>query len=217
MKKTLIVALSLTLIAGALAMPAAAKKKKKAKAVATTLYLHGNYPVGEGAEFAGSIAETTHMKMDSTEPTDPAPKSMTYSFPLGNDQCTGNTLFPSWEGNVSGKITGDVTWIANFASAPGTATARLWLDIPFQSCTSGTAGVTAFVEPLSSVDVAIPAGQNEVEIVFEDIDVSVLSNMIVEIHQTSPASQGRILYDSPAAASRLEFNCIPTSGQSCTP
>ena len=216
MKKTLIMALALSLVAGALAMPASAKKKK-VKAVATTLYLHGNYPVGEGTEFAGSIAETTHMKMDTTEPTDPAPKSMTYSFPLGNEDCTGNTLFPSWEGNISGKISGDVKWIATFASPPGTATARLWLDVPFQSCTSSTAGVDAFVEPASSVEVAIPAGQNEVEIVFEDVDVSVLSNIVVQVHQTSPASQGRILYDSSVAASRLEFMCAPTSGKSCTP
>lgn len=215
MKKLIIVGAVIGLVASGLALPAAAKK---AKPVPTTLYFHGNTPIGEYTEFISGVAESTHMKMDSTEPTGPAPKSFAYSIPVGNEQCVGNTLFPSWEGTLNGTIVGDVKLIGNFLSAPGSATARLWVDVPFQSCTSSTAGTDAFVEPLASVDFTVPPGSNEVEVVFEDLKVPAVANIIVEIHQTTPTSQGRIVYDAPDFASRLEFSCIPAKGaKSCTP
>lgn len=215
-RKLLVVGLVAGLVAGSLVVPAEAKKKKKKKKpkpVATTLYMHGNAPIGDGLEFTIFATEGTNMKMDGVEPADGPPKSFSYSFPLGNAECTGNPLFPSWEGPVEGTIVGDVTWMANFASAPGTATARLWVDIPFSSCTSSNTGAADFVDPISEVEVEIPAGSNEVEIVFEDVGVPVIANMIVEIHQTSPTNVGRIVYDSPDYPTRLEFDCIPPKGQ----
>ena len=213
MKKALVLALTVGLVAGAMSVPAVAKKK--AKPVATTFFLHGNMPVGDGLETASNLTDGTIMRMDGNEPTEAYPKSMSYSLPVGNAACTGNPLFPSWEGRLAGKIVGDVKFMANFASAPGTAIARIWTDVPFSSCTSGTAGTEAFVDPLAEVEVEVPPGQNEVEIVFEDINVKVLSNMIVELHQSAPTSQGRVLYDSPDFASRVEFRCVPASGKSC--
>ena len=218
MKKTVVLALVLGLIAASLSAPAVAgKKKKKKKPVETTLHLHGNAPLGDMAEFAVFAAEGTKMVMDATDPSDPAPKSFSYSFPAGNAECTGNPLFPSWEGSgITGKIVGDVKLIGHFLSPGTTATARLWVDVPFSSCTSSNTGATAFVEPTSSVDVEVPAGHNEVEIVFENVNIPITFNMIVELHQTSPAEPGRILYDSPDFDSRVVFSCVPAKGKSCT-
>ena len=213
MKKALVLALTVGLVAGAMSVPAVAKKK--AKPAATTFFLHGNMPVGDGLETASNLTDQTIMRMDGNEPTEAYPKSMSYSSPAGNSQCTGNPLFPSWEGRMAGKIVGDVTFKANFVGGPGTAIARLWTDVPFASCTSSAAGTDAFVDPLSEVQVEVPPGQNEVEIVFENVNVKVISNMIVELHQSTPTNQGRVLYDSPDFASRLEFRCVPASGKSC--
>ncbi|MGH2753402.1 MAG: hypothetical protein ACRDLB_03130 [Actinomycetota bacterium] len=214
MKRSMIVGVVLALAVASFAAPATAKKKK-AKPVATTLFLHGNAPVGDGVEVASNVVDGTVMTMDTTEPTQPVPSSMSYSAPVGNPECTGNPFFPSWEGKLTGKVVGDVKLIAHLGSAPGTAIARLWTDVPFASCTSETAGVDAFVEPVAEVEVEVPAGHSELEIVFEDINVKVAANMIVELHQTSLANQGRIFYDSPDFASHLEFGCVPASGKTC--
>lgn len=213
MRRSLVIGLVIALAVGALALPAQAKK---AKPVSTTLYLHGTTPVGDYAEFANYANTMSAMPMDTTKPTSPYPKSMSFSVPVGNDQCTGNPLFPSWEGTgISGKIVGDVTLDAHFASPPSSATARVWVDTPFSSCTSSTAGTDAYVEPLQSVDFDVPAGSNEVKIVFKKLNVPVTANIVVEVLQTSPAKQGRILYDGSGFESNLTFNCIPASGTSC--
>jgi hypothetical protein len=216
MKKLVAVGLVVGLLGGAMVLPADAAKKK-AKPVATTLYLHGNYPVGDGAELAGTL-QGTRMMMNPTAPTDPAPKSMSVWAP-GNDQCAGNPFYPSWEGMVSGTIKGDVKMIADFVSAPTQLTARIWIDTPFMACTSSNTGATDFQEPLQTVTVDIPPGQNEVEIVFEGINKKAVANMIVELHvlAESAPNQARVLYDSTDFQSRVEFSCIPASGTSCTP
>lgn len=215
MKRMFVILTSLGLIAGALAMPAQAKK---AKPVSTTLYLHGSAPVGDGAEFVNYVANSTPMAMDTTKPTSPVPSSMSFSVPVGNDQCTGNPLMPSWQAlGVSGRIVGDATWDLHFVSPPSSVTARIWVDTGFSSCTSSNTGATDYVEPLQTVDVTVPAGSNEVKVPFKNLNVPVTANIIVELVQTSPANQGRVLYDGAGFESNLQFNCIPAAGAtSCT-
>lgn len=210
MKRMITGLLGLCVLAGLIASPAAAKK---AGPVATTLYMHGNMPVGDGLEFVNGVQNSTNMKMDPTEPAAGAPKSMSFSLPVGNDQCAGNDLFPSWSGTVSGKLASDVTMTAHFAAAPSTITARIWLDVPFGSCTSSTAGTSDFRDPVAEVEVEVPAGHNEVEIVFPGLKgKKVASIMVVELHTNAASNQGRVLYDSADMATRLEFTCIPGKG-----
>ena len=215
MKRIGSVLLGLALVTGALAAPATAKK---AGPVATTLYMHGHTPVGDGLEFVYGYQNSTNMQMDATEPATGAPKSMSFSLPVGNEQCAGNDLFPSWSGTVTGKLASDVKMTAHFAAAPSTVTARIWLDVPFGSCTSATAGVADYREPNSTVEVSVPAGHNEVEIDFPGLKgKKVGSIMVVELHTNSAGSQGRVFYDSPEMATRIEFSCIPAKGSaSCT-
>ena len=215
MKKTLIVALALSLVAGALAMPAAAKKK--AKPVSTTLYAHGPSTAGE-VDGAVWVTETGKppLTLDATEPAAGLPKSQNFFSPGLNDQCTGLPLaFPTFQGDLSGTIVGDVTMTAHFVSAPSKVLARIWTDVPNFSCND------AYVEPASEVEVDVPAGQSEVEIVFPGLKQEALSWVLVEILAPSGTDYkgqvGRLLYDSADAATRLEFNCIPASGKSCTP
>lgn len=207
--------LALAALTGALVAPAAAKK---AAPVATTLYMHGHMPVGDGLEFVNGVQNSTNMLMDATEPAAGAPKSMSFSLPVGNEDCAGNDLFPSWSGNVTGKLASDVKMTAHFAAAPSNITARIWLDVPFGSCTSTTAGTADYREPNSMVEVAIPAGHNEVVIDFPGLKgKKVGSMMVVELHTNSAGNQGRVLYDSSDMATRIEFTCVPAKGSaSCT-
>jgi hypothetical protein len=185
-----------------MAMPATGD----AKLAKTTFYLHGNYAVGDGAELVGNVSDSTYPKIDTTAPTDPAPKSWNFGNAAGNDQCVGNPLFPSWQGMMTGTVKGDVTLFANFAAAPSTVTARLWFDVPFLSCTSSAAGSDAFQKPYREVEVTIPPGATEVPIVFKGVKKKVTMNMVVELLNTSPQA-GRVLYDSTSAPTRLEMTC----------
>ena len=205
----------LALLVVAVAAPVEARARK-AKPVKTTLYMHGNAPVGDLAELYFNIGEGKVMAMDKKKPTEPFPKSFSYQQVIGNDQCTGNPIFPSWEGDVSGTIVGKITWITHLLAPPSQVTARLWVDIPFASCTSEAAGVDDFVPPVAEATVEVPPGQNEVKIVFKGLKkLPVQANMIVELIETSPANQGRVLYDSPDFPTRLQFSCIPAKGKSC--
>lgn len=213
MKRIGIALLGLGVLAGLLVSPAAAGKPKP---VATTLYMHGHTPVGDGLEFVYGYQNGTNMKMDPVEPAAGPPKSMSFSLPVGNEACAGNDLFPSWSADVSGKLASDVTMKTHFAAAPSKVTARIWLDVPFGSCTSSTAGTSDFRDPIAEVEVDVPAGANEVEIVFPGLKgKTVVGIMVVELHTNSPSSQGRVLYDSADFPTRVEFSCIPASGTSC--
>lgn len=209
MKKLLFVALSAALVGGALAAPASGAK---AKPVKTSLYLHGAYPAGEG-DGADWIANSTPpMSMDPTEPSAAEPKSMGYSGAAFNDQCSGLPLvFPTWVGNLQGTIVGDAHLKAHFVAAPATITARIWVDTPVFSCNE------SFVPPAQEVQVEIPAGHNEVDIVFKGLRLKATANVMIELLSQSPAAQGRVLYDSADMASVLQFKCIPARGKSCTP
>lgn len=209
MKKLFAIGLVMGLLGTALAIPASAKK---AKPVKTTLYMHGDLPVADMAEWIEGATGGVHNTMDTTEPAAGPPKSHSYSLPIGNAECAGNELFPSWEGKVAGKIVGDLKLYANTLALPSTVIARVWVDVPFGACTSSTAGVSDFVDPIAEQEVEVPAGANEIEIVFKKLKVTAGYNMIVELHQNAPANQGRVLYDSSDYPTRVEFNCIPPKG-----
>jgi hypothetical protein len=183
------------------------------KTVKTTLYLHGNTPVGEGAEAAVNLSDGLEMKLDTTPPTDPAPKSYNFNNPVGNDKCSGNsTFFPTWNGDLAGTIVGDVTWTAHFVSPPSQVIARIWTDTPISSCNE------SYIEPAKEVIVDIPAGRNAVDIVFPKLKLKAGANIMVELLQRSPSKQGRVLYDATGFESALTFNCIPPKGaKTCAP
>ena len=209
MKKAVGIALVSGLISLGLLTPAGAGKPKPVK---TTLYLHGNAPIGEGAEAAVNIANSQQMTMDTTAPSDPYPKSYNFNNPGGNDQCSGNSsFFPTWTGNLVGTIVGDVKWTAHFVSPPSQVIARIWTDTPISSCNE------AYVPPAQEVIVDIPQGHNSVDIVFKKLKLKAAATVMVELLQRSASQQGRVLYDGVGFESALTFSCIPQSGKSCTP
>jgi hypothetical protein len=184
--------------------------------VATTMHMHGQYPFGEidGAQWE---ADGSTMTLDSVAPAAGDPKSMNFFSPGLNDQCTGLPLaFPTFVGDLNGTIVGDAKLTLHFASAPGTIKARLWTDQPVFQCNA------AYVPPASEVNVVIPAGQNRVEVTFPNLNVNAGQSIMIEVLAlggTKFAGQvGRLLYDSPAADSKIEFQCVPSTGETdCLP
>lgn len=207
MKRIAALALVAGLISVAVLAPAGAAKPKPVK---TTLYLHGNAPVGEGAEGALNIADDAEMKLDTNAPTDPVPKSYNFNNPVGNDQCSGNsTFFPTWSGDLAGTIVGDVTWTAHFVGPPSQVIARIWTDTPISSCNEG------YIEPAQEIVVDVPAGHNAVDIVFPKMKLKAGYSIMVELLQRSVSKQGRVLYDAVGHESALTFKCIPAAGKTC--
>jgi hypothetical protein len=209
MRRALVVAGILGLVAGSLAAPVQARAKR-AKPVKTTLYMHGNAPVGDLTELYFNVGEGKVMAME------PYPKSFSYQQVIANDECTGNPLTPSWQGDVSGTIVGDIKWVTHLLAPPSRVTARLWVDIPFASCTSSNTGAENFRPPDAEATVDVPPGHNEVKIVFKGVKkLKVQGTMIVQLIELQPNNQGRVFYDSPDFPTRLQFSCVPARGKSC--
>lgn len=207
MRKTLALVLAATLLA-ALASPATAKR---AKPVKTTLYLHGDAPLGD-IDGVMWFLEDYENEMTPEEPEGSTPKSWRLGTTGLNTQCTGLPVgFPTWVGSVNGTITGKPTIHGHFASPATRLTARLWVDVPVFSCNDG------YIQPLSEVVVDVPPGHSEIEIEFDRVRVRAQSRVMIELLAGGAGQQGRILYDSADMASMFEFKCIPARGKSCTP
>lgn len=232
MRKLLIGALTVGLVAGALVVPATAAKKAKPQPM--TFYFHGPFAAGE-IDYVETTANTAQsipdgfQVMDTTEPSDPAPDSQALlNYVRGpNTTCNGNALFPTWQGQVAGKISGDMKVYVNAIAGPAT---KVTVDV-FADTTGGcdsVTGSTGYIEPVATAEVSLAPGPGETEVVFESVNFKTVSHMVVMVTPVSmppvqgqalldPASQGRVLYDSADYASRVEFMCTPTTGKSCLP
>ena len=230
MRKFVIGALAVGLLAGALALPATAGK---AKPQPVTFYLHGPFASGE-LDYAETTANTLQgvpdgfQSMDTTEPADPAPDSMGLTnYVRGpNRSCSGNALFPTWQGKLIGKVSGDMKVYLNAIAGPATKVVVEVFPDSLGGCDSAT-GSTGYVPPVASAEATLVPGTGETEVVLEGVKFKSLSHLVIMVTPVGmdaagqpaldPASQGRLLYDSADFASRIEFSCTPTSGKSCIP
>lgn len=218
MKKILATSVALVLVAGALGAPAVAGKKKKKPAapqpVPTTLFFHGSETAGE-ADIVNNFPTGSMLSMDATEPEGGQSKS----FPIldavvtPNEACSGSPLFPSWAATMSGQVTGDVKVTFSTIASAGNVDVELFVDAPPLSCND------TYIEPAAETTVDLPVGGGTVEAVLQGVDVPVggiLTIMVNPRNRDAPAV-GRILYDSTADPSKVEFLCTPAAGKtSCT-
>jgi hypothetical protein len=224
MRKTLTIAVAAGLVAGCMAAPATAKKAKGPKAKAYTLYMHGNHPAGE-AEYVEQTANGTgFMTMDTNEPTESFPRStfVTNYLRGPNSTCSGNGLFPTWTGAVTGKISGNMTVYLNALAHPA---GQVKVDV-FADANGGcesALGSTGYTPPVASQVVDLAPGPAENEIVFRKVSFSTFANIVVMVTPVMEETAGvfypwqtRLLYDSPDFATRIEFRCKPLLGRSCT-
>ena len=218
--KKLVAVLMLSAVAmSAFAAPAAQAKKKKP--ASTTLYFHGTQYVGE-AEIPDGV-NAIYRTMDATEPTDPAPKSVSLlaagaaGSGTPNPTCAGNPLFPVWVGDVNGTVVGDLKVSIDAVSLPTQVDVRVWGFVPgIGACDSQ--GVEGYVEPFAETRIDVPAGVGTLETVLKNKKATTLGKLMVQI---TPVLEGptatRFLYDSTSAVSQIEFKCAPATGASCLP
>lgn len=217
MRKSLVLAVAVGVLAGALVGPAMAAKKPKP--VATTLYFHGSEAIGETESF--SIVAPGYLPMDSTAPDSSEPKSKQLTnYTVGpNTQCAGNELFPVWLGDLTGTVVGDVKVTFHHVSTPTEVDVRIWPDVAGQLCTNETLGVHDYPEPVGEIRVTLAPGPGSTEAVMEGLKFKASSKLMVQLTPVIDApSFGRVLYDAEGFDSKIQFNCIPPKGQkSCTP
>ena len=223
MRKAVIAVLTVGLLAGALTAPALGKK---AKPVTTTLYFHGASAAGEADSFP--IANDVNLKMDPQEPEGSEPKSKQIVNGVGtpNGRCAGNNFFPLWQGEVVGKVVGDVKVTFGAVSSPGSVLIRVWPDVFGLMCDSTASGSTDYPEPARELLVDV-TGAGTIEAVLKGKPFMATANMMVQISPEEievaegesifPPAATRVLYDSIDYPSNIEFKCIPAKGRSCTP
>ena len=196
-------------ISSAMLVPAQARKQAS---VPTTLYLHGETPSGEVDSAPGLIDLTSFMVMDPTAPKGSEPRSKGYVW--SNTRCGGNRLHPVWVGKLSGKIVGDIKLTFTSASAPQSIDVRIWPDLYAQACNA------EYRAPAADATFEVPAGQGVVEVTVPTKGFAVSSGLMVQLSPTPVGTDtpgfGRVFYDSVGADSRLEFDCVPRKGGSCT-
>lgn len=226
MRKLVALALTLGLVAGALATPAlAGKKKKRAKPVPTTLFMHGKETIGE-AESTPNVADQ-YLSLDAVEPKDGEPKShgILNGVVTPNQQCAGNTYFAVFVGPLSGQVVGDVTVTLHTLSTPAARLdVRIWPDVSSLLCTSTVSGTTQYPEPAGEITVDLPPGQGVVAAKIEGVKFNAVNSVMVQIspHTEVPGANvyrpfaARVLYDSTGAPSSVAFDCLPAKGKSCT-
>ena len=220
MKRIFATAVVLALIVGALGAPALAGKKKKEpvppapQPIPVTLFFHGTEAVGE-ADIVNNFPTGATQPMDTTEPS-----GSSKSFPIldgiatPNESCSGSPLFPSWTAQLAGQVKGDVKVTFNTIASVGSVDVELFVDAGPLSCND------TYIEPVGEATVDLPPGTGTVEAVISGLDIPVgglLTVMINPRNLDAPAA-GRILYDSPTDAARVELMCTPNAGATtCTP
>jgi hypothetical protein len=214
MKRTLILVLVFGLVFGAFASAEAAKKKKKKpKPVETVLFFHGTAQFGE-QEMPDHVTGATYMEATPAEPSGSDKSMQILNYGRGpNPNCAGNALFPVWVGKMAGTIVGDVKVKFTMASTPAKLDVRLWPDIGGQACNE------AYPEPVASKQVDVPPGQGELEVVLEDVNIPVATQLMIQINpyfdqadQAITPFIGRIFYDGATAMSGVTFQCLPPAG-----
>ena len=162
-----------------------------------TAYIDDDDPLGGG------------MPMDREAPSSSEFESMQLLNYVGgpNTQCTGNGLFPTWDGYI-GNGTVDGTAVLEFdvvGSPGGTAVVDLWADVTAQNCNE------AYIAPDASVEFTLPAGAGRatVEIPLDGLDPDFQLRMMLRANTGDPLSQGRVLYDGTDYDATLTLTCQP--------
>ena len=212
MRRVISMLLVFGLMFGAVASAEAAKKKP----APVTLYFHGTETLGE-IDLANNIG-SSYMKMDPTEPAEPAPRSRPFTLWVGDPQmwndCAGHSLQPVWTGALSGKVVGDIKVTLHTASAPKDVIVQIWPDLMSQACPSNDLAEGDYPKPAAEATVTLPPGPGESEVVIKNVKFDAIGSLMVQLTPVGPLP-GRVLYDSPDFSSRIELTCIPKSGKSC--
>ena len=201
MKKFLSVTLMLAVVLGAVAA-GPVQAKKKPKPVATTVYMEGTSTFGEEDQ----TGTGTYMKLTAAEGSGEKSMGMLNLVATPNMNCAGNSLWPVFVGDVSGRVVGDMKVSFNAFGQGGQVEVRVWPDIAAQACNEN------YIEPAGAAVVDMPMGEGLVEATIEGLDFTAMSVMMIQLTPVvqAPPYYGRAFYGT--ADSKVEFSCIPPKG-----
>ena len=209
MKRVLTLAVLVSL---AVATPSYAAKKPAPKPVKMTYFLHGAQPLGEVDQPPATEAA---LPMNATKPTGAQAKSKQITNYIGgpNTECAGNSLFPFWEGPLSGTLQGKVTVTLFTLSAPGSSVrVRLFNTPDPLACNE------AYPVPVLDKTVTVPQGDGKVVVTGDIKRTAKPIKGILQLELSTSGTVGdpsqiRVSYDSAAQNSSLAFTCLPNSGK----
>lgn len=206
-RRTLVVTLVVGLMVATVALPAEAKKKKKKKPkpVATTMFMEGEASFGEEEQTA--VIGGGFLKLQAEAGSGEKSMGMPNLAATPNMNCAGNSFWPVFIGDISGRILGDMEVSFNAFGQGGEVEVRVWPDIAQQACNDN------YVEPAGAAVVDMPAGEGLVEATIEDLDFTAESVMMIQLTPvvSAPPYYGRAFYGTED--SKAEFKCIPPKGQ----
>jgi hypothetical protein len=201
MRRALVVAIMLGLLAGALAAPVRAVSTRN-----VALYLHGREVVGE-FELPETWLNASPMTMDTKKPKGETRSRFATNYVVGpNGECSGNGLYPLWRGELRGTVTGTVKITLHTVATPA---AKLALEL-FPDATGGCNSAVSmdYIPPAESKIVDVPPGPGKVVAVIKNAKFKVAASLWLQVRiadqETSPA-QVRLLYDSPEFPSGIKL------------
>ncbi|HET7482443.1 MAG TPA: hypothetical protein VFK89_06220 [Actinomycetota bacterium] len=204
------IAAILLVVVAATMPPAGAKPKPKAAPV--SLYLHGSSPVGEidGMQNWSNIITgepLTFLPMTPEKPSSSTDKSFGIG-PQGDDQCSGNPVLPTWDAKVQGTIKGHMKLRVTLLSYPAPIHIRVFADVDELSCDLD------YDNPVVEKELSPDPGLNDYTIDLGDATTHISHRLILMIspNLAGAGADGRVIYDSTAHPSRLEFSCVPDKG-----
>ena len=205
MKRILILGIAAGLSVTGLQAHAAPKAKPKApKPIPMTFFMHGTDTFGE----AGSnLATGEYHLLDKNPSTGSSSKShQVFNYVGGpNTNCAGNSLFPTFVGELSGDVTGDMT--VTFGALAGPATqvnVQVFQDVEGIACNAD------FPKVASSLTVDVPMGRGTVTAVLKNLKLKSKKTFMVQFAPLpTSAGQARVFFDSTADNSSVAFSCLP--------
>lgn len=193
-----------------------------------TFHLHGESAVDETSR---TSLDDDYLPMDFTAPTASEPDSrFVTNYSRGpNRSCSGNNLFPTWSGILTGSL---VDQIEVTIPAVGT-TGEVAIDV-FADALGGCN--EEYVAPVASATATIPQGAGSITVtipldepIHVEYQLAVMVSVptyLVEVHGpqpqrfVDPTYQARLLYDSVDYQATVAVTCQPDdvpgeTGETC--
>jgi len=177
---------------------------KAAKPIPMTFFMHGTETFGE---VESNIGTGTFMTLDQKAPGGSQSKSKQVTNYVGgpNTNCAGNSLFPTFIGELAGDVSGPMTITFSTYAAPGTQlNVQVFSDVEGQSCNAD------FPKVAGAIVVDVPAGAGKTTAVIKNVKLKAKRTFMVHFAPLpTSAGQARVFYDSTTDNSSVAFSCTP--------
>ena len=164
--------------------------------VRRTLYMDGVLPLGGPVDYGQNGYLFLNRDPGTSEKSMDMP-----NWSMSESSCAGNSSYPVFVGDVSGRVVGDMEITFPAIGTGQTVSIRVWPDINETRCSPD------YPAPVGSVRVALPQGQGTVQAMIPDLDFDAEQKMMIQITPIPGTSYGRVFYGT--SASHVTFQVSP--------